>query len=269
MINLLRYDLKNTTKKIVGYIVSLILFAFIVRFLWSQRFLEFFDDNTEFFIGYMIQYVSIGVLLCLTALMIIVIMVRQTQWFDENILSPQGQFTNMLPVATWQLVLSKILAALIWSFVTLLILIAICAVVFVHTTRLEEVIAFINDIGREANSPFTIVELVIGLSVFGVVTMCTVVSQCFLSLVIGQLFNSMRNFMIFLSFVVISAVVLFSQYVIMTTFGMESFVGLKSAADVLDFCRNVAYKGAAINFVLTFVYWFIASKLLKSNLNLL
>jgi hypothetical protein len=99
--------------------------------------------------------------------------------------------------------------------------------------------------------------------------MCTIVSQCFLSLVIGQLFNSTRNFMIFLSFVIISVVVLFSQYVIMTTFGIESFVNLKNASDILDFCMGIAYRGAGINVLITFVYWFIASKLLKSNLNLL
>ena len=42
-------------------------------------------------------------------LITIIIIVRIEQWFDENILSAQGQLTNMLPVPSWQIVLSKIL----------------------------------------------------------------------------------------------------------------------------------------------------------------
>jgi hypothetical protein len=269
MFNLLQYDLKNTTRKIMGYVVSLLLFAVIVRFLWSEHFLQFFDDDTEFVIGYIIQFVSIGVLICLAALMVMVIMVRQTQWFDENLLSPQGQLTNMLPVSTWQLVLSKVISAFIWSIFMLFILAAICAIFFVNTDRLSEVIAVINDLGRESDSPFTVVQLAIGLCVFGVISMCAIVSQCFLSLIIGQLFNSMRNFMIFISFIIISVIVLTGEYIVITTLGTESFINIKTAADILYLCQSISYKVAGMNFVMIFVYWVLASRLLKSNLNLL
>jgi hypothetical protein len=269
MFNLLQYDLKNTTKKLLGYIISLILFAVIVRFLWSDRFLQFFDDGSEFYISYIIQFVSIGVLICLAALMVMVMMVRQTQWFDENLLSAQGQLTNMLPVATWQLVLSKIIAAFIWSIAMLFILIAIGAVFFVHTDRLGDVIAVINDLGREAESPFTFAQLFVGLCVFGVISMCAIVTQCFLSLIIGQLFSSMRNVMIFFSFIIIAVVVIFCEYMIIMTFSEQSFTSLKTMGDILRFCQGVSYKVAAMNFVVTFIYWGLAAKLLKRNLNLL
>jgi hypothetical protein len=79
----------------------------------------------------------------------------------------------------------------------------------------------------------------------------------------------MRNFMIFISFIVISVIVLTGEYVAITTLGTESFINIKTAADILYLCQSISYKVAGMNFVMTFIYWVLASRLLKSNLNLL
>lgn len=268
MINLLYYDLKNTARKIFGYIFGIVIFTCIVRFLWSNSFMFFFN-NDNFYIADVIRWVSIGVLLCLIALIIIYVMVRQTQWFDENILSSQGQLTNMLPVSGRKIILSKIITAFIWSVVLLIVIFLIGVIFYIKTDRLSDLFGIISDVEEYGTSDRTLIMLLINFSIFAVVTMCAVISQCFLSLIIGQLFSRFRNFMIFLSFVIISVLVLSLEISVLNLFDGGILASIKTQADTIAFCRIAFVRLIIMNFMMTVVYWLMSSKLLTSSLNLL
>lgn len=267
MLNLLYYDLKNTARKIFGYIFGILIFTGFVRFLWSDTFMMFFN-NDNFYIADIIRWVSVGVLLCLVALIIIFVMVRQTQWFDENLLSAQGQLTNMLPVSGGYLVLSKIITAFIWSVMVLVLMLIIAGIFFFKTDRLSYMISILSD-AEAMVSDKILVSLVISFSVFVVVSICAVVAQCFLSLIIGQLFNNLRNLMIFLSFVAISIIIIGIEFLVLNMFDGGIFASIKTQADAMIFCRIASLRLALMNFILIFVYWFGASRLLKTGLNLI
>jgi hypothetical protein len=51
--------------------------------------------------------------------------------------------------------------------------------------------------------------------------------------------------------------------------GMNSIVNLKHTSDIMHFCQSISLGVSVMDFIMIFVYWGIASKLLKSNLNLL
>ena len=124
--------------------------AFVVRILWSEAFLVLFD-NSNFFIGLVIRYVALGFLCAFGVLIIVIAIMVQAQWFDENILSAQGQLTNMYPVSSVQLVMSKVINSFIWAFILSLVAIGVFSVFCVGTDVFKGMVEAIADLSTNNN----------------------------------------------------------------------------------------------------------------------
>ncbi len=267
MLNLIYYDLKATIKKLWGYLVLICVFAFFVRFLWSDAFMSAFG-NTDFYIGSIIKFAAAGFLGALGFLTAIVTIVRQAQWFDENILSPQGQLTNMLPVSRLEIVLSKIIVSLFWSIIIVLMAIGVASVVMVQTKIFETFVKAITEVSINNNIHISMPRLLLSLGFCIATVITSIVTLCFLSQMIGQMSNSFRNLIILLSFVAIFALSLALQYLAARLLGIT----VPSDADpnqLIAFAIASTTKCTVINICTIVVYWLATSYILRHHLNLL
>ncbi len=270
MLNLIYYDFKATIKKLWGYIILIAVFSFIVRFVWSGAFAgSYAEDNNLFYISGIINFVALGVLGVLGFLVSMAVIVSQAKWFDENILSPQGQLTNMLPVSSSQIILSKILTALFWSIILVLMAIGVLSIFLVNTERLDDIMSMVAEIGASNNINISIAQIVFSASFFVTTFITAVIALCFLSQLVGQMFNSFRNLAILLSFIGIS----FISFFVINTFGKILGISISNLPagidDIINFAIHSAIKLGFVNIFIIVIYWLTGSYILKRHLNLL
>lgn len=261
MLNLLYYDMKATVKRSWYYFIIISILAILVRFLCSEAFMSFFTD-INFIYGYVVGAVAGGFLGAFGILVTLIIIVYQTQWFDENILSSEGQLTNMFPVASWQIILSKILTALIWSIIIVLMAIGIVCIVMVGTEYFEELAKTVVEIGADNQVDISLVGLIVSVGFYIVTGITSFVSLCFLSQMVGQIFGNFRNIVILIAFIAILALSLFLEYKIALIFGVIVPEGI--ATDyIVEFCIQAMTKLTVINIFAVAVYWIASSFILK------
>lgn len=265
MLNLLYYDMKATIKRSWCYFIILTLLAFIVRFLLSDAFISFFTD-INFIYGIVIGVVAGGFLAAMGILVILIIIVYQTQWFDENILSAQGQLTNMLPVKSHQIILSKIITSLIWSILLGIMAIGVVCIVLVGTDYFKTLAESIVEIGLNNNVNINLPKFIILSGIYFITGVTSFICLCFLSQMIGQMSAYLKNTVVFFSFVFIMALSLFIEY------KAAIFMGITLPAsfemnNILNFCIQAMTKLTIINVFMIVIYWILSSAILKNHLN--
>lgn len=270
MLNLIYYDLKATIKKLWGYIILMAILSFVVRFIWSGIFTETLNNDIDnFYLPIIINFVALSALGVIAFIISIAVIVSQTKWFDENILSPQGQLTNMFPVASWQIILSKILTALFWSIVLVLMAIGVLSIFLVNTERFDEIMSAIIEIGASNNVNISIGQIIFFTALFVVTAVTLIITMCFLAQLIGQMFNDFRNLIVLLGFIATFAVTLIVISILSSLFGID-MADISTGIDgVINFAISSAAKLSITNIIIVVVYWFIGSYILKRHLNLL
>lgn len=265
MLNLLYYDMKATVKRSWYYIIIIALLSLLVRFLCSDAFMSFFTDM-NFIYAYVIGVVAAGFLGAFGILITLIVIVYQAQWFDENILSSQGQLTNMLPVASWQIILSKIITAFIWSLVLVVMAIGVVCIVMVNTEYFESFAKSVVEIGANNQIEMSPVGLIISVGFYIVTGITSFVSLCFVSQMIGQMFGRLRNFGILIAFIAVLVISLFIEYSIARLIGIVVPNGI-ATNEIVRFCIQAAAKLTVINIITIAVYGLISSVILKKFLS--
>lgn len=270
MLNLIYYDLKATLKKLWVYIILSVLFAVVVRLIWDGVFGDTYaNDNNLFYISGIVKAVALGMLGVLGFLVSMVIIVTQTKWFDENVLSPQGQLTNMLPVAGSQIMLSKILTALFWSIILVLITIGVTSIFLFNTDMYDSVISTFADFSKSNNINISFVQIVFSGALYVITLATALITVCFLCQLIGQMFNSFRNIIILISFLAIIALSYFVITAFSAVFGITIAKLSTNIEGLIGFATSAAAKLSLVNILLIAVYWLLSSYILNKHLNLL
>lgn len=265
MLNLLYYDMKATVKRSWYYIIIIALLALLVRFFMSDAFKSFFVD-LNFIYSYVISVVAAGFLGAFGVLITLIIIVYQAQWFDENVLSSQSQLTNMLPVKSWQIILSKIITAFIWSAIIIVMALGVICIVVVNTEYFESAAKFVVEVGADNNMSLSPLGLIISVAMYFMTGITAFIALCFTSQMVGQIFGSFRNFFVFLSFVVIMALS------IGLLVAAAPFIGIAipesmAANELVSFCIGAAVKLTFVNIFNIVIYWLVSSVILQKFLN--
>jgi ABC transporter permease protein len=268
MLNLIYYDLTSTIKKLWIYIVFMAILSFIVRLIWSGMFTENLNnDINNFYITAIINYVALSALGVITFIVSMAIIVTQTKWFDENLLSPQGQLTNMLPVSSHQLMLSKVLTALFWSIILVLMTIGVLSIFLVNTERYNDIMSAITEIGTSNNINISMAQIIISVALFIITSVTTIVTTCFVSQLTGQMFNKFRNFMTLIAFISLIFIACMFIHFFSSILGM-SVTDLTTDIDsIINFSISSAAKLSFVNIFIIAIYWLIGSFILKNHLN--
>lgn len=271
MLNLIYYDLKATIKKLWAYFLLVAIFSFVVRFLWSSAFKGMFNNDT-FYIGTVIMIAALGFLAALGILVLIVAIVIQAQWYDENILSPEGQLTNMLPVSSFEIVISKIIVALFWSLVIMAIATGVMAVFMVNTDMFKELVTSVAEISTQNNIHISFMSVVASFGFCMSTAITSVLALCFFAQTFGQMFNSFRNMMILVAFVAVFALTIFVEYKFCVSSGLLDIEMMTTSRDVtaiVGLVIRIVKTCSVMNLISTIVYWLVTSSILRTHLNLI
>lgn len=270
MLNLIYYDLRATLKRMWLYIILMAIFSFVVRFIWSGIFTQNLNnDINNFYIPTIINFVALGALGIIAFILSIAVIVTQAKWFDESLLSPQGQFTNMLPVTSLQIMMSKVLTALFWSIIMVLMALGVMSIFLVNTDRYDQLMSTIIEIGASNNINISIAQIIFFTALFFVTAVTLALTICFVSQLIGHIFNSGRNLITLLSFLGL-LVVSFVVLNIFTSILGVTIANLSSDIDsIIEFAISSAAKLSIINIIISLLYTFFGSYLLNHHLNLI
>lgn len=265
MLNLLYYDMKATVRRSWYYILIIATVAFLVRFFMSENFQSFFVDM-DFIYGTIITFVAIGFLGAFAILTVLVVIVYQTQWFDENLLSPEGQLTNMYPVTSAQIILSKILTSFIWGIILVAMAVAVLCIIMINTDYFEKLVAFVVEVAEDNNLVAKPIPLIGSLCAYGITGIASFVSMCFLSLMIGQMFSNYKNIVVLIAFVALLAVSGFVIFAIAPVVGVAMPESIASD-ELLSFCISAAAKLTIVNLIFTVIYGAFCSLILNKKYN--
>ncbi len=271
MLNLIYYDIKATYKRIIAMIVILVIFACGVRFLWGDTFMSFFG-NTDFYIGDVIKYLFAGLLIAFCGISLLMIIFVQSKWYDANILSPQGQLTNMLPVSSFEIVLSKIFVAFLWNTLLTVSLVGVCSVFLAGTKLFSDMLQIVSDISIQNNIHISFSKIVISICVYVVLTLTDLSALCYLSQTFGQMFNTFRNLMLFVGFIMFFAIALLIQLNILMLLGINNVGAIfesRNLTDIINYVISTVNKLSVTTGVVTVIYWISTSLILKNHLNML
>ena len=272
MLNLLYYDFLAVFKKLWYYVLIITGLAFVVRILWSEAFLTLFD-NSNFFIGLVIRYVALGFLCAFGVLIVVIAIMVQAQWFDENILSAQGQLTNMYPVSSVQLVMSKVINSFIWAFILSLVAVGVFSVFCVGTDVFKGMVEAIADLSTNNNIKISFGSIISTSCFFVATATVNLISLCYLSQTIGQVFANFKNLMVLVSFVAICVVVLLLLYIIFSAFGVvhlfNEAIANKQSETVVRLVMSMGTRFSFINILLSFFYGFMTGCILRARLNIM
>ncbi len=203
---LLKYEFKATGRAFLPLYGALLALAVINNLLFRI-------DGAGFPQTHEVSRIStaIGVLLYVLLIMAIFVLtvVVMIQRFYKNLLSEEGYLMFTLPVRTWQLISSKLIASMVWIVLS-------CAVTFLsifimavnHGFSLSDLPRILETLSREIFQILDLNMAVIFLELFclGIVGIAEFILVIYASIAVGQLFPHHRYLGAFGAFLAFGAI---------------------------------------------------------------
>lgn len=225
----------------LAYVLVAVIASFIVSYLWSEGFATHYDATNAYVLN-TIRFGSLGVwgMLCVfSAIMTVNI---SCQWFGEDILTNRSYHINMLPVHTWELVLSKAVAGILVTTITILVMAYNTFAVSSKIDIVNDILGIIPDFIQSEGLDFNIVSFVTLLLCCLTMLCALIMSMSFFSLSLGQLIprGISRYVFIFICFIAILVVCLF------IIVGVYSSAGIVNDFATIDTIQNIFDLGVKI-----------------------
>lgn len=261
---LIRYEINATGRLFLPFYGALIIFALINKMFFS------FDTPVPDFIA----DVTMGTYIIIIVAIVVLTYLVMIQRFYKNLLSDEGYLMFTLPVKSWQHVASKLVVAVMWMILSLLVtLFTIFLMVFNSEMipHIQEVIAEV----RQELAPFdhaAAISLFLRLSVTAFISNVATILMIYTSIAIGHLFGKHRilaSFGAFLgiNFAIQSASSLFMAFVMSSTVQrLDEFDG--TFAEMMNLLRGLFQISDVVNVFLCAVFFFVTSYILQKKLNL-
>lgn len=260
---LLKYDFRSMIKQF-AFIWPAALALALVNHFTINSFVTSASEARQTFSGIaMLVYVAI------LMAMFIVALVFTIQRFYKGLLGDEGYLMHTLPVKPWQLIGSKLLCAVVTTFISILIAIFSIFIIFPWgLDDFQEILKMFQYVFSHWNMQAT--HGVIGILEFILMMLVSFAAgylQIYLALSIGHLFNKSRIAMSVIAFIAINAVV---------SGLLGSFLAsvLEPLANMIEKMEGVAGVHAAMwtvtagGLVLSAVYFVGTEFILRKKLNL-
>ena len=199
---LLKYDFRSMFKQFAFIWPAALALALVNRFTLSG--LDSTSNVGETTAGIaMLVYVAILVAMFIAALVFTI------QWFYKGLLGDEGYLMHTLPVKPWQLIGSKLLCAVVTTFLSVVVaLLSILLIVPWDMAAFQELFRGLGDIFTHWNVQAT--HGMIGLLEFCLMMLMSFAVgylQLYLAMSLGHLFNKNRVAMSVIAFIALNAVV--------------------------------------------------------------
>ena len=259
---LLKYEFKSTARTLLplyGVVIVLaIVNKIILEFKGKISTSETFEVISGIFSGLSIfLYVAVLVGLMVTTFVIIV------QRFRKNLLGDEGYLMNTLPVKPWQNILSKLIIAMLWTLVGLIVGIITIIILAYHKDIFFDIRMMWYEIKMALSQGETVTTIMLIASYL--VNFVGAILLIYVSLCIGSLFSQYRVIASFAAYLVID----FAKSTIALMLGVL-IMGLDMFATSSISGEMTVYLGVNLVFsiVLAIVYYFGCEYILAKKLNL-
>ena len=259
-------DFCRVLARSVVYVLIAIIASLVTSYVWGEGFAEKFSVQTAYRLN-AIRYCSVGVWGILTVFAAIMVVYTSCQWFGEDILTNRSYLNHMLPIYTWELVLSKALAGLAVLSAAAAVLTYAVINVSDDISIVGDMLGIIPDLSKSDGLNFDL-ALFIRLGVYFVLMLCLyIMSTAFMSLSLGQLVSRGvgRSCLIFIGFF---ALIFVSMAVVMTVVKAAGItLTFSSRQSIFDTAENILKYIGNTNLVLSVLFMAGASTILTYRLN--
>ncbi len=254
---LMKYEFKSVGKWYLGLYIGVIILSAVLGF-WLQaltiRAQSGVDPANAEFVLFGTSTLTFGILIATLFLSTFLLVINR---FRNNIYGRQGYLTMTLPVSSHHIILSKLLASTIWSFlagITALLSVGVIASVVLMVSP-EPVIPEIRVLLEHADWGVIITHIINSVieSVAGILLI-------YFSISVGQLFKDHRLLFAILTYIGISIVIGVFVTIISTT-NLENLYN----AGLPLYPSPIL---ALINIILAFAYYFGTHYIMTQKLNL-
>lgn len=275
---LIKHEIRATSRIFLPLYGALLILTIFTKLLLAFGAPDFFTDNVatnpvmEVVLGISFALYFIAVIALSVMNMVIII-----QRFYKNLFTDEGYLMLSLPVKTWELVLSKLIVGLIWSFVCTVMIILTFAIFFLGIVSMMEFsqtiqsayAVFLTETGMNLN--LFIAELAL---LFLADTICSIL-MIYVAIAIGQLFSQHRIVAAFGAYIVITIAIQIIMSIFMTLLaignlenlfinGSELINGSEAMTSVNWFVNGTT----VISVVLAIAFYYVTQYIMKKRLNL-
>ena len=259
---LLKYDFRSMFKQFAFIWPAALVLAVVNRFTISGM------DSTSS-VGETTAGVAMLVYVAILMAMFIVALVFTVQRFYKGLLGDEGYLMHTLPVKPWQLVGSKLLCAVVTTFLS--VVVAVLSILLIVPWGREE----IQELFRGLGYIFSHWNIQATHGLIGLLEVCLLMMasfatgylQIYLALSVGHLFNKNRIAMSVIAFIAINAVVSALTGRILSPF-LDTFARIINDMSGAASFHSVVWIAIAGELILSAVYFVGTEFILRKKLNL-
>lgn len=261
---LMKYDFRSMIKQFAFIWPAALALALVNHFTINS----FVTSSTA--VGETTAGIAMLVYVAILIAMFVVALVFACQRFYKGLLGDEGYLMHTLPVKPWQLIGSKLLCAVITTFLS--VVVALLSVLVLLPWEKEA----IQEVFEGLHYVFTHWNIQSAHVVIGFLELCLMIMmafavgylQIYLAMSIGHLFNKHRTVMTGVAFIGINAVVsALTGRFLSPAFDMV-FDGINSIMDTAARFHSVMWIAIASELVLCAVYFAGTEFILRKKLNL-
>lgn len=256
---LMKYEIKATARWFLPLYAAIILIAVINRFLFADPLVV---ENPIFSFRGLMTSVSMLVYIILIIGVVFITLVVCIIRFYKSLLGDEGYLMFTLPVQTWKHILSKLLIAMMWNFLSGLISL-LSVLIIIPSLELIEI--------RQA---FAELELIFGswgyffIPLLITVTLASGILKIYAAIALGQLFNKHKLLASFGMYIGLNTV---SQFILMLVMPLFASTMIKFDGNIESIVKPINQTmilTTVITVILAAGCYVLTDMLLKKKLNL-
>lgn len=274
---LLKYEFMSTARVFGLCYIGVLVAALLMRIFGDIAYTQNLQNGTGIFnVTEILTMTSTGFYFLMIAAVCVLTFVLILQRFWKNLMGSEGYLMHTLPVHAWQQIASKLIAAVVW---TLLSGVVIVLSVMVLTMTGEAFAAILQGFGEllaafQQEYGMPLVVILLELFLLGVAMIAASVLQIYAAIMIGHQANKHRVLLSVVVYFGIDMVFNVAFLMLISSVGlfpaplMEQFGAFLAGLDVVEASQLMIWCGIGLHVVLCAAFFLICEFMMRRRLNL-
>ena len=274
---LLKYEFMSTARVFGLCYIGVLAAALLMRIFGDIAYTQNLQNGTSFFNATeILTMVSPSFYFLMIAAVCVLTFVLILQRFWKNLIGSEGYLMHTLPVHAWQQIASKLIAAVVW---TLLSGVVIVLSVMVLAMTGEAFVAILQEFGEllaafQREYGLSLIVILLELVLLGVAMVAASVLQIYAAIMIGHQANKHRILLSVVVYFGIDMVFNVAFLMLISSVGLfpapllEQFSAFLAGLGVVEASQLMIWCGIGMHLVLCAVFFLICEFMMRRRLNL-
>lgn len=274
---LLKYEFMSTARVFGLCYIGVLVAALLMRIFGDIAYTQNLQNGTGIFnVTEILTMTSTGFYFLMIAAVCVLTFVLILQRFWKNLMGSEGYLMHTLPVHAWQQIASKLIAAVVW---TLLSGVVIVLSVMVLAMTGEAFAAILQGFGEllaafQQEYGMPLVVILLELFLLGVAMIAASVLQIYAAIMIGHQANKHRVLLSVVVYFGIDMVFNVAFLMLISSVGlfpaplMEQFGAFLAGLDVVEASQLMIWCGIGLHVALCAAFFLICEFMMRRRLNL-